>query len=69
MQPCDPSLAAIPIVAIVNPTVIQAHAQNGDWAEPWLAQNDVGSGVSRLAKVNTGTGFTMERFAGFWRGW
>jgi peptide/nickel transport system substrate-binding protein len=68
-QPFGPFLAAIPVVAIVNPGVIKAHEQNGDWAEPWLAQNEAGSGAYRLVKVDSATGFTMERFPAFWRGW
>ena len=38
-QPFGPFRMAIPIVSIVNPTLIKAHEQNGDWAEPWLAQH------------------------------
>lgn len=68
-QPFGPFLSAIPVVSIVNPTVIKAREQNGDWAEPWLAQNEAGSGAYKLVKVDAATGFTMERFPAFWRGW
>ena len=61
-QPFGPFLAAIPVVAIVNPAVIQAHEQNGDWAEPWLAQHEAGSGSYQLVKFDASTGFTMERY-------
>ena len=68
-QPFGPFRMAIPIVSIVNPALIKAHEQNGDWAEPWLAQNEAGSGAYRLVKFDQATGFLMERFPGFWGGW
>ena len=68
-QPFGPFRMAMPIVSIVNPTLIKAHEQNGDWAEPWLAQNEAGSGAYRLVKFDQATGFLMERFPGFWGGW
>ena len=68
-QPFGPFRMAIPIVSIVNPALIQAHQQHGDWAEPWLAQNEAGSGAYRLVKYEQATGFLMERFPEFWGGW
>lgn len=68
-QPFGPFRVAIPIVSIVNPALIKAHERNGDWAEPWLAQNAAGSGAYRLVKFDQATGFLMERFPGFWGGW
>ena len=68
-QPFGPFRMAIPIVSIVNPALIQAHQQHGDWAEPWLAQNEAGSGAYRLVKFDQATGFLMERFPAFWGGW
>jgi len=68
-QPYGPFRAAIPIVSIVNPAVINAHAENGDWAEKWLARNEAGSGAYTLVKYDSATGFLMQRFPGYWRGW
>ena len=68
-QPFGPFRMAIPIVSIVNPALIKAHEQNGDWAETWLAQHEAGSGAYRLVKFDQATGFLMERFPEFWRGW
>lgn len=68
-QPYGPFRMAIPLVSIVNPAVIKAHEHNGDWAEPWLAQNEAGSGAFRLLKYEQANGFTMERFPAFWGGW
>jgi peptide/nickel transport system substrate-binding protein len=47
-KPYAPFFAAIPIVSIVNPRVIEPHAQNGDWGKSWLASNDAGSGAYRI---------------------
>ena len=68
-QPFGPFRMAIPIVSIVNPALIKAHEQHGDWAESWLAQHEAGSGAYRLVKFDQATGFLMERFPEFWRGW
>jgi peptide/nickel transport system substrate-binding protein len=43
--PYAPFLSAIPIVAIVNPRVVQAHETNSDWGAAWLASNAAGSGA------------------------
>ncbi len=61
--------AAIPTLCIVNPAVIKAHEENGDWAEKWLVRNEAGSGAFSLVKYDTATGFVMTRFPGHWRGW
>jgi len=68
-QPFGPFRMAMPIVSIVNPALIKAHEQNGDWAEQWLAQHEAGSGAYRLVKFDQATGFLMERFPEFWGGW
>ena len=68
-QPYGPFEAAIPIVSMVNPAVIKAHETNGDWAEAWLARNEAGSGAYALVKYDPATGFIMQRFPDYWRGW
>ena len=50
-QPFGPFLAAIPLLSIVNPAVIKAHEQHGDWAEAWLAQHEAGSGAYQLVQA------------------
>jgi peptide/nickel transport system substrate-binding protein len=40
-----PFLAAIPIVAIVNPKLTKANEKNNDWGAAWLASNEAGSGA------------------------
>ena len=64
-----PFLETIPTVSIVNPAVITAQAENGDWAEKWLVRNEAGSGAYALVKYDPATGFVMQRFPGYWRGW
>jgi peptide/nickel transport system substrate-binding protein len=68
-QPFGPFRVAIPIVSIVNPVLVKANEQDGDWGEKWLARNDAGSGAFRLTKADPSRGLTMERFPEFWRGW
>jgi ABC-type transport system substrate-binding protein len=68
-QPFGPFRRAIPVVSIVNPALIKANEQDSDWGEKWLARNDAGSGAFRLVKIDPASGFIMERFPAFWRGW
>src|SRR5687767_9290117 len=68
-QPFGPLRVAIPIVSIVNPALLKAHEQDGDWGEKWLARDDAGSGAFRLTKADPPSGLTMERFPEYWRGW
>jgi peptide/nickel transport system substrate-binding protein len=68
-QPFGPFRRAIPVVSIVNPVPLKANEQDGDWGEKWLARNDAGSGAFRLVKIDPASGFIMERFPAFWRGW
>lgn len=44
-RPYAPFLAAIPLIAIVNPRVLHMHEKAGDWAAGWLASNEAGSGA------------------------
>jgi peptide/nickel transport system substrate-binding protein len=53
-----PFLAAIPIVAIVNPRAVRPHEKNGDWGADWLASNEAGSGAY---SVVPGTYIPLER--------
>jgi peptide/nickel transport system substrate-binding protein len=42
-----PFLSALPLAGIVEKKVAEAHTKGNDWAAPWLAQNDAGSGPYR----------------------
>jgi len=44
-EPYAPFLSALPIVAIVNPDVIEPHSDGDDWGTQWLASNAAGSGA------------------------
>jgi peptide/nickel transport system substrate-binding protein len=68
-QTFGPFKMALPIAAMVNPTVLKAHEENGDWGEKWLAYNDAGSGAYQLVSANPATGYLMQRYPGFWGGW
>ena len=43
--PYAPFLSAVPLVAIVNSTLVKAHTKADDWGAEWLASNDAGSGA------------------------
>ena len=47
-RPYGPFLAAIPIVAIVNPRVIKPNEKGSDWGAAWLGSNEAGSGAYTL---------------------
>jgi peptide/nickel transport system substrate-binding protein len=51
--PYAPFVAAVPLVAIVNQKVVEAHHAKDkdgkdDWGEAWLSSNDAGSGAFKL---------------------
>ncbi|WP_187830104.1 ABC transporter substrate-binding protein [Siccirubricoccus phaeus] len=66
-----PFLAAIPVVAIVNPRVIQPHIKDNDWGADWLAANEAGSGAYRFepSTYQPRTALDMERFPEHFMGW
>jgi peptide/nickel transport system substrate-binding protein len=43
-EPYAPFVSALPLVGIVEKSLVQAHVAGSDWAAPWLAANDAGSG-------------------------
>src|SRR5687767_3832002 len=70
-KPYAPFLAAIPIVAVVNPRVVKANEANNDWGATWLASNGAGSGAYQL---DAATYRPLERadlmkFEGHFLGW
>lgn len=69
--PYAPFLAAIPLVAIVNPRAIAPHVANNDWGAGWLANNSAGSGAYRLDPANYQARVSMDlaRFPDHFMGW
>ena len=47
-KPYAPFLAAIPIVMVVNPRIVNANSKDNDWGAAWLASNIAGSGAYQL---------------------
>lgn len=70
-EPYAPFLAAIPLVAIVNPRAIQPHVRGDDWGAEWLAANDAGSGAYRInpETYRPRNQLDLERFADHFMGW
>ncbi|MGH6943523.1 MAG: ABC transporter substrate-binding protein, partial [Geminicoccaceae bacterium] len=70
-KPYAPFLAAVPIVAVVNPRVIKPHEQNGDWGAKWLASNEAGSGAYVFDPTNyrPQEAIDLERYEDFFMGW
>jgi peptide/nickel transport system substrate-binding protein len=62
-------LATIDPLFIVNPALLKAHEENGDWGSKWLSSHDAGSGSYRLETYNPAVGFTARRFADHWLRW
>ncbi len=69
--PYAPFFAAIPIVSIVNPRVIQLHEKDGDWGRSWLASNDAGSGAYKIIPdgYRPLEQLDLEIFDGHFMGW
>jgi peptide/nickel transport system substrate-binding protein len=70
-QPYGPFLAAMPIVAILNPRVITPNIVNNDWGAAWLAANDAGSGAYVIdpATYQARVSLDLKRFPGHFMGW
>jgi peptide/nickel transport system substrate-binding protein len=72
-QPGDPqlviySLAALGNVVVLDSKTVQAHAQNGDWGNRWLATHAAGSGPFSLEVWQAKDRLTMVRNPHYWRG-
>jgi peptide/nickel transport system substrate-binding protein len=70
-RPYAPFLAAIPIVSIVNPRVVQANQRDGDWGKAWLASNGAGSGAYKIvpATYRPLEALDLEINPDHWMGW
>jgi peptide/nickel transport system substrate-binding protein len=67
----SPFLAAVPIVMVVNPRVVNAHVANNDWGAVWLASHEAGSGAYQLDDTTYRPleRVDLKQFAGHFMGW
>jgi peptide/nickel transport system substrate-binding protein len=68
-QPSAIFLTTVPDILVVNSALVKANEKNGDWAEPWLARNEAGSGSYALRRHDPAVGWTARRFADHFAGW
>jgi peptide/nickel transport system substrate-binding protein len=70
-EPYAPFLAAVPVVAIVNPDLIKENEENGDWGAAWLASNEAGSGayVFDPSNYRPQEVIDLERYEEHFMGW
>jgi peptide/nickel transport system substrate-binding protein len=70
-RPYAPFLSALPIVAIVNPRIVEAHVEAGDWGTKWLSQNEAGSGAYSLVpgSFEPTVKADLSRFKEHFMGW
>ncbi|MBM3570367.1 MAG: ABC transporter substrate-binding protein [Alphaproteobacteria bacterium] len=66
-----PFLAAVPLVAIVNPRAIAPNVKGDDWGSAWLASNAAGSGAYSIdaASYRPREALDLKRNAGHFFGW
>lgn len=69
--PYAPFLAAIPIVMIVNPRVVEPKVEGGDQGQKWLASNEAGSGAYQLdpSTYRPLERVDLKQFSGHFKGW
>ncbi|MGO7164729.1 ABC transporter substrate-binding protein, partial [Rhizobium johnstonii] len=62
-------MATIPDIAVLNSSLMKRHTNENDWAAPWLAKNEAGSGSFELTSFDPARGWTakrsIEHFGGF----
>jgi len=70
-KPYAPFFAALPLVAIVNPRVVEANVKDGDYGSAWLSSNDAGSGAYRVdpATYQPRVSLDLKRFPEHFYGW
>jgi peptide/nickel transport system substrate-binding protein len=70
-RPYAPFLSALPIVAIVNPRMVEAHVEGGDWGTKWLSENEAGSGSYSLVpgSYEPQVKASLSRFKEHFMGW
>lgn len=67
-RPYAPFLSFLPWWFIVNPTEVEAHVTDGDFAKAWLSENAAGSGPYTMEKFDQGTAYWLKRNADYWKG-
>ncbi|MGO7180664.1 ABC transporter substrate-binding protein [Rhizobium brockwellii] len=67
-EPSAIFMSAIPDIAILNSSLLKARAVGSDWAAPWLARNEAGSGSFELTNFDPATGWSAKRFQGHFGG-
>jgi peptide/nickel transport system substrate-binding protein len=70
-QPFSPLFSCLPLVAIMNKRLMEAHTANNDWGEAWIAGTDAGSGPYRVVpgSFRPLQALDLEAFPEYWRGW
>lgn len=68
-EPFAPFLHAITWLFIVNPTVVEEHAEGDDMGQGWLLSNSAGSGPFKIKRWEPGTLYEFESDPDYWRGW
>jgi peptide/nickel transport system substrate-binding protein len=70
-EPYAPFLSAIPIVAIVDRSVIDPHVKNSDRGSEWLSANDGGSGAYKIVanSFRENEALDLARFPEHFMGW
>lgn len=68
-QPFAPFLHAITWLFIVNPAVVEEHAEGDDMGQAWLLSNSAGSGPFKIKRWEPGTLYEFESDPDYWRGW
>lgn len=68
-QPSAIFLGTVPDILVVNSALVQRNAKDNDWAEPWLARNEAGSGSFALRRYDPAVGWSARRFEKHFGGW
>ncbi len=70
-SPYEPFFSTLPLVAIVNASLVKQHEQGGDWAQGWLASNEAGSGAYSMVpdSYQPQERVQLERFPAHFAGW
>lgn len=70
-RPYAPFLSAIPLVAIVNPRLVEANIRDNDFGAAWLSANDAGSGAYRITpqSYQARVQLDLTRYREHFRGW
>jgi peptide/nickel transport system substrate-binding protein len=65
-KPFAPFDAVLAWLFVVNPKVVQEHAEGDDEGEEWLKENEAGSGPFTIARWEPGSVYEFTRFPDYW---